>query len=98
MRRAKASAAPSESSTISTVGIRRSSDPIIQPRRPRPHPLGEVSGRSAIAPTAIMPVGRRNPRHQGTHVARYYANITLDGPDAAEVATYLTSRRIVAFV
>lgn len=32
------------------------------------------------------------------HVARYYANVTLDGPEAADVATYLTSRRIVAYV
>jgi hypothetical protein len=29
---------------------------------------------------------------------RYYANITLDGPAAAEVARFLTSRRIVAYV
>jgi hypothetical protein len=29
---------------------------------------------------------------------RYYANITLDGPAAAEIARFLTSRRIVAYV
>ena len=29
---------------------------------------------------------------------RYYANVTLDGPDATDVATHLTSRGVVAYV
>jgi hypothetical protein len=29
---------------------------------------------------------------------RYYANITLDGPDATDVAAYLTSHRVMAYV
>src|SRR4051794_40527690 len=29
---------------------------------------------------------------------RYYANVTLDGPDATDVATHLTSRSVVAYV